>query len=59
MDGPIVECVPNFSEGTDAARVQAILCAMRGEGVYLLDWTMDADHNRSVVTIAGVAFCRG
>jgi glutamate formiminotransferase len=26
---------------------------MRGEGVYLLDWTMDADHNRSVVTIAG------
>ena len=26
---------------------------MRGEGVYLLDWSMDADHNRSVVTIAG------
>ncbi|HTW82267.1 MAG TPA: glutamate formimidoyltransferase [Terracidiphilus sp.] len=53
MSGPIVECVPNFSEGTDAARVQAILCAMRGEDVYLLDWSMDADHNRSVVTIAG------
>ncbi len=53
MNGPIVECVPNFSEGTDAARVQAILCAMRGEGVYLLDLSMDADHNRSVVTIAG------
>jgi len=53
MTGPIVECVPNFSEGTDTARVEAILCAMRGEGVYLLDWTMDADHNRSVVTIAG------
>jgi glutamate formiminotransferase / 5-formyltetrahydrofolate cyclo-ligase len=53
MSGPIVECVPNFSEGTDAARVQAILCAMRGQDVYLLDWSMDADHNRSVVTIAG------
>ena len=53
MNGPIVECVPNFSEGTDAARVEAILCAMRGEDVYLLDLSMDADHNRSVVTIAG------
>ena len=53
MNGPIVECVPNFSEGTDRARVEAILCAMRGEGVYLLDLAMDADHNRSVVTVAG------
>jgi glutamate formiminotransferase len=53
MNGPIVECVPNFSEGIDTARVEAILCAMRGEGVYLLDWSMDADHNRSIVTIAG------
>jgi glutamate formiminotransferase len=26
---------------------------MRVEGVHLLDWSMDADHNRSVVTIAG------
>jgi glutamate formiminotransferase / 5-formyltetrahydrofolate cyclo-ligase len=53
MTGPIVECVPNFSEGTDPARVEAILCAMRGDGVYLLDLSMDADHNRSIVTIAG------
>lgn len=51
--GPLVECVPNFSEGTDAARVEAIVAAMRVEGVRLLDWSMDADHNRSVVTIAG------
>jgi len=48
-----VECVPNFSEGTDARRVEAIVAAMRVEGVRLLDWTMDAAHNRSVVTIAG------
>ncbi len=53
MNGPLVECVPNFSEGTDARRVEAIVAAMRMEGVRLLDWSMDADHNRSVVTIAG------
>src|ERR1700691_3423730 len=51
--GPIVECVPNFSEGRDAACVEAIVGAMRVEGVQLLDWTMDGAHNRSVVTIAG------
>jgi glutamate formiminotransferase len=53
MSGPVVECVPNFSEGTDARRVEAIVSAMRVEGVLLLDWSMDASHNRSVVTIAG------
>jgi glutamate formiminotransferase len=53
MSGAVVECVPNFSEGRDVQRVQAIVAAMRVEGVHLLDWTMDADHNRSVVTIAG------
>ncbi len=53
MNGPVVECVPNFSEGKDAERVRAIVSAMRMEGVRLLDWSMDTDHNRSVVTIAG------
>ena len=53
MSGPVVECVPNFSEGTDARRVKAIVAAMRVEGVHLLDWSMDADHNRSLVTLAG------
>ena len=53
MDGPVVACVPNFSEGVDEACVRAIVCAMRVEGVRLLDWSMDSDHNRSVVTIAG------
>jgi glutamate formiminotransferase len=49
----LVECVPNFSEGSDARRVQAIVSAMRVEGVRLLDWSMDAAHNRSMVTVAG------
>ncbi|MGA2653497.1 MAG: glutamate formimidoyltransferase [Terracidiphilus sp.] len=53
MSGPLVECVPNFSEGADTRRVEAIVAAMHVEGVRLLDWSMDADHNRSVVTIAG------
>ena len=53
MIGPVVECVPNFSEGRDARRVEAIVAAMKVEGVRLLDWTMDAAHNRSIVTIAG------
>ncbi|MGD0630057.1 MAG: glutamate formimidoyltransferase [Terracidiphilus sp.] len=53
MSGQLVECVPNFSEGTDGRRVEAIVAAMCMDGVRLLDWSMDASHNRSVVTIAG------
>jgi glutamate formiminotransferase len=49
----IVECVPNFSEGRDKARVDAIVDAMKMPGVVLLDREMDADHNRCVITIAG------
>ena len=53
MTHPVVECVPNFSEGSDPRRVAAIVAAMKGEGVHLLDWSMDAEQNRSFVTIAG------
>jgi glutamate formiminotransferase / 5-formyltetrahydrofolate cyclo-ligase len=53
MESAVVECVPNFSEGLDEAKVLAIIAAMRVDGVYLLDWSCDRDHNRSVVTIAG------
>src|ERR1700678_1522595 len=50
----LVECVPNFSEGRDASKVDAIVAAMREvPGVYLLDEESDADHNRCVVTLAG------
>jgi len=49
----VIECVPNFSEGSERRRMLAILAAMRVEGVHLLDWSMDADQNRSFVTIAG------
>jgi len=53
MDGPVVACVPNFSEGEDETCVRSIVSSMRVDGVRLLDWSMDSDHNRSVVTIAG------
>jgi glutamate formiminotransferase len=49
----IIECVPNFSEGGDASKVTKIVAAMQVDGVSLLDWSLDAAHNRSVVTIAG------
>ena len=49
----LVECVPNFSEGRDKAKVDAIVEAMKMPGVYLLDREMDADHNRCVITLVG------
>ena len=50
----IIECVPNFSEGRDLAKLEKILDCFRGRpGVRLLDYTSDADHNRSVVTVIG------
>ena len=49
----IVECVPNFSEGRRANVVDEIVRAMMLQGVKILDREMDANHNRSVVTLAG------
>ena len=53
MPNTLVECVPNFSEGRDAAKVDAIVEAMKIPGVYLLDREMDSDHNRCVITLVG------
>ncbi len=53
MPSTLVECVPNFSEGRDRAKVDAIVDAMKIPGVYLLDREMDADHNRCVITLVG------
>jgi glutamate formiminotransferase / formiminotetrahydrofolate cyclodeaminase len=49
----LVECVPNFSEGRDQKLVDAIVAAMKMDGVWLLDREMDADHNRCVITLVG------
>jgi len=50
----LIECVPNFSEGRDPAKVEAIVASMSAvAGVWVLDREMDVDHNRCVVTLAG------
>jgi glutamate formiminotransferase/formiminotetrahydrofolate cyclodeaminase len=50
----IIECVPNFSEGRNAATIQALAAAVESiPGVWLLDRTSDSDHHRSVLTFAG------
>ncbi len=55
MGQPIIECVPNFSEGRDATTVTRIAEAIASvEGVAILNQTSDRDHNRSVFTFAGV-----
>ena len=54
MLNTIMECVPNFSEGRDLDKVERIVDAFRGrEGVKLLDYSSDKDHNRTVVTVIG------
>ena len=50
---PLVQCVPNFSEGRDSLTIDAIVGAGRVDGVRVADWSADADHNRMVVTLVG------
>jgi glutamate formiminotransferase len=50
----LVESVPNVSEGRRLDVVERLAKALTSvEGVYLLDRTSDASHNRSVFTVAG------
>lgn len=54
MSEPLIECVPNFAEGRSAFALNAIEAAVVAtEGALLLGREADADHNRSVFTIAG------
>jgi glutamate formiminotransferase len=62
---PLIECVPNFSEGRRLDIVEKIVSVVRDvPGVALLDHSSDPDHNRSVLTFVGApaaveeaAFC--
>ena len=50
----IMECVPNFSEGRDLQKIDKIVAPFRGkQGVKLLDYSNDEDHNRLVVNVVG------
>lgn len=53
MTERLLECVPNVSEGRDAAAVEAIAKAFASAGATLLDVESDRDHNRSVISVAG------
>jgi glutamate formiminotransferase / 5-formyltetrahydrofolate cyclo-ligase len=50
----VIECIPNFSEGRNKEVIEKIMDTLRGkEGVKLLDYSSDSDHNRTVVTFIG------
>ena len=49
-----IESVPNFSEGRDLKKIEQIVDAFRARaGIKLLDYSIDPDHNRCVVTVLG------
>ena len=50
---PLIECVPNVSEGRRAHVIGALGAAIAGPGVHMLDRSSDPSHNRSVYTFAG------
>jgi glutamate formiminotransferase len=50
---PIIEAVPNFSEGRRDAVIASLVAAIQAPGVLLLDHSSDRDHNRTVITVAG------
>ena len=50
---PLIECVPNVSEGRRADCIAALTAALDEPGVHLLDRSSDTSHNRTVFTFAG------
>lgn len=54
MPRPLVECVPNYSEGRRPEVIEAIVAPFKNRpGVYLFDYRADEDHNRLVVSLVG------
>ena len=50
----IIESIPNFSEGRNADVIESLAIAAKSvPGATLLDYSADADHNRSVFTLLG------
>jgi glutamate formiminotransferase len=50
---PVLQAVPNFSEGRDLQRLGDLVRTIEARGVEVLDWSCDPDHNRAVVTYLG------
>jgi len=53
MSSSLVQCVPQFSEGRDKNKVDALVEAMKCQGFICFDREMDSDHNRCVITLVG------
>lgn len=53
MSRPLLEAVPNFSEGRNLELVRSLVAALERPGTEVLDWSADADHHRSVITVIG------
>ena len=52
---PLIECVPNFSEGRDPAVIDAIAAAITAARGRVLDASLDASHHRAVITFVAEA----
>ena len=51
---PVIQCVPNFSEGRSRATLDAIVDSARAASTArIIDYSLDPDHNRAVVTLLG------
>ena len=50
---PVLEAVPNFSDGRDLGWIKELVQVIAAEGPEVIDWTADRDHHRSVVTYIG------
>jgi len=59
VDPPLAYAVPNVSEGRDALTIEALADACRVPHVRVLDVHSDADHNRTVLTLAGAPMALG
>jgi glutamate formiminotransferase / 5-formyltetrahydrofolate cyclo-ligase len=56
---PLLESVPNFSEGRDPAVIERLAAAAARSGAHVLDRSFDADHHRVVLTLAGTDLLEG
>ncbi len=50
---PVLEAVPNISEGRDLGLIREMVDLISGYDVEVLDWSTDPDHHRAVITFIG------
>lgn len=50
---PVLEAVPNVSEGRDLGLIRELVDTIDAHDVEVLDWSADRDHHRAVITFIG------